>query len=68
MTQRQGEYTIPVGGYIVEHTASKGMNFTYEFVEEEGKLFINEEADILYLSVKNPKMSIVLGVEMSLVE
>lgn len=68
MTQRQGEYTIPVGGYIVEHTASKGMNFTYEFVEEEGKLFINEEADILYLSVQNPKMSIVLGVEMSLVE
>lgn len=63
---RNGEYIIPVGGYIVDHVASKGMDFTYKYVVEDGMLFINEESDIMFLSVSNSQMSIFLGIEMQL--
>lgn len=68
IVSRNGEYNIHVGGYIVDHTASNGMNFTYKFIVEDGKLFINEEKDVMYLSIQNPEMSIALGVEMFLRE
>ena len=61
---QNGEYNVPVGGYIVEHTPSAGMDFTYNYIVEDGKIFINEESGEMFLSVQNPKMDIFLGVEM----
>ncbi len=63
-----GEYAIPVGGYIVDRTASDGMDFTYNFIIENGKLFVNEENEGVFLSVPNAKMSIFLGIEMARTE
>lgn len=64
ITFKDGEYAIPVGGYSVDHNASDGMDFTYNYIVEQGKLFVNEENETVYLSVQNPKMSIFMGIEM----
>lgn len=61
---KNGEYDIPVGGYIVDHNPSDGMDFTYNFIIEQGKLFADEESETVYLSVQNPEMNILLGIEM----
>lgn len=66
LTARNGEYVIPIGGYIVSQTASNGMDFTYEYVVDNGTLFINEESDVMYLSARNSQMSTFLGIEMHL--
>ena len=68
LTARNGEYVIPIGGYIVSQTASSGMDFTYKYIVDNGTLFINEESDVMYLSARNSQMSTFLGIEMHLRE